>query len=157
MSEAKRYEKSCGAVVFRAEEGEIKYLLVRGHEGFWGFPKGHVEPGESERETALREIREETGLNVALVDGFRTTDAHTLAREGKPNTIKQNVYFLAKYARQTPVRQAREIAEIALMDYAAALAAFRLASYRRILTEANDFLKQRSETTEGSPEADRHF
>ena len=105
MSEVQQYEKSCGAVVFRAAEGVVQYLLVRGHEGFWGFPKGHVEAGESEQATALREIREETGLDVALVDGFRTTNAHTLAREGKLNTIKQNVYFLAQCPRQTPSRR----------------------------------------------------
>ena len=58
------WEKSCGAVVFTRENGQVKYLLVANLEGIYGFPKGHVEAGETEVETALREVREETGLTI---------------------------------------------------------------------------------------------
>ena len=64
------YEKSCGAVVFRKYHGNIELLLIK-HVvgGHWSFPKGHVEAGESERQTALREVREETGLTgIKLMD-----------------------------------------------------------------------------------------
>lgn len=55
-------EKSCGAVLLRWECNELEVLLVRHRNGsHWSFPKGHVEAGEQERQTALREIREETG------------------------------------------------------------------------------------------------
>lgn len=53
-------EISCGAVVFTKINGEIKYLLIQNLEGIYGFPKGHVEKEEKEKETALREIYEET-------------------------------------------------------------------------------------------------
>ena len=69
-----RHEKSCGAVVFTMVGDTLKYLLVHSVNGFWGFPKGHVEAGESEYDTAKREIREETGVNVTFIDGFRATD-----------------------------------------------------------------------------------
>ena len=64
MPEELLYEKSCGAVVFCQKDSDIKFLLVRERSGFWCFPKGHMEAGESEQETALREVKEETGITV---------------------------------------------------------------------------------------------
>lgn len=57
-----RYEKSCGAVIYVEAEGARKYVIIRSPEGYYGFPKGHMEPGETEEQTALREIFEEVGL-----------------------------------------------------------------------------------------------
>lgn len=45
------YEKSCGAVVFTRINHEIRYVLVQQLEGFHGFPKGHMEEGETEEQT----------------------------------------------------------------------------------------------------------
>ena len=60
-------EKSCGAVVLRKNQGRLQVLLIKHiNGGHWAFPKGHVEPGETEEQTALREIKEETGLSVTL-------------------------------------------------------------------------------------------
>ena len=57
-------EKSCGAVVFTRLNGEIKYVIIQSLAGYYGFPKGHMEAGESEKQTALREVYEETGLTL---------------------------------------------------------------------------------------------
>ena len=76
-----------------------------------------MEAGETEQETALREIKEETGLTVTLVDGFRVIDEHNLAREGRPNTIKQTVYFLAKCDELNFVAQESEISKIEMLDF----------------------------------------
>lgn len=59
-------ETSAGAVVFTETDGIIKFVLVKSVAGVWGFPKGHPEDGESEREAAEREIREETSLEVSF-------------------------------------------------------------------------------------------
>lgn len=142
MSEELFYEKSCGAVVYCQKDNDIKYLLVCEHSGFWVFPKGHMEAGESEQETALREIKEETGLDVALVDGFWTKDEHNLAREGRPNTIKQTIYFLAEYKNQRFVPQESEISKIVLLDFEEAMSILQFESFRHILVQAHNFLEQ---------------
>lgn len=143
MTEELKFEKSCGAVVFCRKGDSIKYLLVCEHGGYWVFPKGHMEEGESEKETALREIKEETGLDVAFMEGFRVTDEHNLAREGCPNTIKQTVYFLAEYKEQDFVAQEEEISEIALLDFETAMERLPFDGFRNILVQADSFLKQR--------------
>lgn len=71
------YEKSCGAVIYKVEGNERKYLLVKNRNAkHWGFPKGHIEIGESEKETAKREVKEETGLDITILDGFRKTGVY---------------------------------------------------------------------------------
>ena len=136
----KKTEKSCGAVVINREGGETRFLLIANPEGIWGFPKGHMEAGESERATALREIKEETGLSVAFIGDFRTTDEHALVREGRPDVTKQITYFLAEYERQAFTPQAGEISDIRLMTFRQAMDAFQFESSRRILREAAEYL-----------------
>jgi len=57
-----RTETSAGGVVFRVDHGQPLYLLIRDSYRNWGFPKGHVEPGERPEGAAIREVSEETGL-----------------------------------------------------------------------------------------------
>lgn len=88
------YEKSCGAVIYRKTfKDGIKILLVKNHNGkCWTFPKGHIENGESEKQTALREIKEETGLTVTIEPNFRQTSIYRPFGKIK----KQVVFFLAR-------------------------------------------------------------
>ena len=59
-----QHEKSCGAIVYRKFHGNIELLLIKNQNGgHWSFPKGHVEEGETEEQTAVREIMEETGIS----------------------------------------------------------------------------------------------
>lgn len=132
-------EKSCGAVVFTRESGQVKYLLIANLRGIYGFPKGHVEPGETEEQTALREIREETGLQVTLLPGFRTVDEHLIPE--KKDTMKQIVYFLGEYAHQEITRQKEELSGTWLVSYEEAMKMFQFESSRRILTEADRYLR----------------
>ena len=57
-------EKSSGMVVYRTVNGSREFLLLERKEGFLDFPKGHIEAGETEEIAAIREVREETGLNL---------------------------------------------------------------------------------------------
>ena len=132
------YEKSCGAVVFTRCNKEIQYLLIRNLTGVYGFPKGHVEQGETEEQTALREVFEEVGLSVKLLPSFRCEDEHPIPQ--KENTIKQIVYFLGEYCNQQFAYQKEELTDALLLDYETAMSLFQFESSKRILTEANDFL-----------------
>ena len=68
------FEKSCGGVVYRKHHGNIEVLLVKHiNSGHWSFPKGHVEGEETEEQTARREIKEETGIDVMIDTSFRET------------------------------------------------------------------------------------
>ena len=135
------YEKSCGAVVFTRMNNEIKYLLIRNLTGIYGFPKGHVEQGETEEQTALREVFEEVGLAVKLVSGFRCEDEHPIPQ--KENTMKQIVYFLGEYSNQEFTYQKEELTDALLTDYETAMTLFQFDSSKKILTEANNFLLSR--------------
>ena len=139
-------EKSCGAIVFTYENGIRKYVIIREtgiYQGHCGFPKGHMEAGETEQDTAIREVKEETGLDVELLDGFRQVDEHFLAREGRPNDKKTNVYFLAEYHDQELKAQGSEVSEIVLMDYRDALESLQYNELKRELTEAESFINSR--------------
>lgn len=133
------WEKSCGAVVFTRVNGQVKYLLVANLAGIYGFPKGHVEAVETEVETALREVREETGLTVRLIDGFRTTDEHAIPQ--KADTMKQVVYFLGEYAGQEVDYQQEELSGAYLVSYEEAMGMFQFESSRRVLKEADNYLR----------------
>lgn len=135
-----QYEKSCGAVVFTRRNGQIRYVLAQNLEGYYGFPKGHMEAGETETETALREIREEVGLSPRLIEGFRTCDEHPLPK--KPGVMKQVVYFLAEYEDQEIVFQKEELMSAPLVSYEEAMALFVFESSKRLLTEAHAFLNK---------------
>lgn len=135
------YEKSCGAVVYTKANGIIKYVLIQQLQGFWGFPKGHVEKGETEEQTALREIYEEVHLKVNILNGFRTTDEYALP--DKENIIKLVVYFCAEYSSQDIIPQDAEVLRISLVPYEEALQLLTFESSKRILQEVNDFLLNR--------------
>jgi len=135
-------EKSCGAIVYTKDHNRIQYVIIRSKEGIYGFPKGHMEGAESEAETALREVSEETGLTVRLIHGFRTEDSYTFVRNGETR-VKQVVYFLGKFSNQIPIAQEEEVSSIHLMDYDSALAVFQFENTKSLLTQANRFLMQR--------------
>ena len=134
------YEKSCGAVVFTKSAEGIKYVIIRSLDGYYGFPKGHCETGESEEETALREIWEETGLSVRIVPGFRYVDIYPLPQ--KPGVMKQVVYYLAESEGQEIRYRKEELSGAYQMSFDSAMDAFRWESSKLILTKANDYLSK---------------
>ena len=135
-----KWEKSCGGVVFTRQGDTILYLIIRHLGGHCGFPKGHMEPSETEQETAIREIREETGLAVSLIDGFRAADSYPLPN--KPGVWKEVAYFLAGFSDQTIHTQPEEISEAYLVSYEEALRLLPFPEAKRILTAAHHFINK---------------
>ncbi len=125
-------ETSAGAVVFY-RGAQIEYLLLL--SSYWGFPKGHIETGETETVAALREIREETGLAVNLVAGFRVADDYVYQRRGE-RVPKQAIYFLAQ-ASSRAASLSHEHADLQWFTYDAALAHLDFVDLRDLLTEAH--------------------
>ena len=134
-------EKSCGAVVFTMRAGRPLYVLVQEASGACSFPKGHVEGAETEMQTAIREVYEETGLHPVFLDGFRETDEYDL-RE-KPGTRKQVVYFLAEFNDEPLIPRPGEIAGILLLPSDEAMKRFKHAGSRRVLAAADRWLAGR--------------
>ncbi|MBP3541040.1 MAG: NUDIX domain-containing protein [Clostridia bacterium] len=132
------WEKSCGAIVFTRQDGQLLFVVVQEHSGHYSFPKGHVEGDETELETARREVFEEIGLQPDFVEGFRQTDEYDLAE--KPGTRKQVVYFLAEFGNQPLTPQPSEIRQIRLLPYEEALPCFRHEGTRQALAAAYHFL-----------------
>jgi 8-oxo-dGTP pyrophosphatase MutT (NUDIX family) len=94
-------ETSCGAVVYKMTQDMVPiFLLVNSKRSDrWGFPKGHIEDGESETETAKREIFEETGIkSVKFIENFRQEDVYLIngtLDETKGHLVeKHSIYFL---------------------------------------------------------------
>ncbi len=131
-------ETSCGAIVYTKRDGQYLFVIVQEQSGAYSFPKGHMESGETEIETARREIFEETSGRPAFLDGFREMDEYDLKE--KPGTRKQVVYFLAECGNEPLVPQQGEIREIVLLPYDQAIQCFEYEGTRRVLTSAYRFL-----------------
>ena len=103
------WEKSCGAIVLRREEENFNILMIR-HKagGNRSFPKGHMEAGESEYATALREVMEETASRIAILSDFRETVTYSPS----PGVMKEVVYFLAFTTSADIKAREGEIAEV---------------------------------------------
>lgn len=131
------FEKSCGAVVFTRENGQIRYVLAQAAGGHYGFPKGHVEAGETETDTALREVFEEVHLRPTLIDGFREVSEYYIPAI---DVEKQVVFFLGEYAGQDIQYQKEELRSAALVTFDEAMELLQHEENKRILTYANIFL-----------------
>ena len=132
------FEKSCGFVVYRESEGVREYLLVSALNGKYGFPKGHVERGETEYETAVRELKEETNLEVRFVDGFRRQIEYKLPK--KRGVVKRCVYFIGEYTEGELIRQEEEILDAVFVPFEQAMAMIPYANARAVLQEADAYI-----------------
>ena len=103
-------EKSCGALVLRtAEDGQLYILMIR-HKagGHRSFPKGHMERGETEYMTAVREVFEETAVQIRIHSDFR----ETVHYNPMPGVTKEVVYFLTETAQTEIKPRQGEIAQV---------------------------------------------
>lgn len=130
-------EKSCGVVIFH-KNAHIEYLILHYPGGHWDFPKGHVEKGEKEEETALREAKEETGLEASIVPGFRETISYFF-RHGELIS-KDVIYFLAE-AKSRQVKLSFEHKGFKWLPFDEARNQITFENSKKVLKKANNFLK----------------
>lgn len=126
-------EKSYGAVIINEKK---EFLLIRHKNGgHWDFPKGHKEAGESSKETALREVLEETGLQVRLIDGFKEKSKYT-PRPG----VEKTVTFYLGFSMGEVTIQEEEIVEYEYLSYDEAKARITFKESRSIIASAKQFI-----------------
>lgn len=121
-------EKCCGCIIIKKN----KVLLIKQNEGHWGFPKGHVEENETEIETATREVKEETNLNVEVNSNKRYTTEY-VTNAGK---IKQVVFFIAKCIGGEIKAQECEVSEIRWVGFEEAIKLITYDNTRELFEKA---------------------
>ena len=127
-------ERSCGAVLYKMVNSAPYYVLVLG--SVYGFPKGHMEQGETEEETALREVEEEAGVKARIDTGFRRVIEYELPQ--KHGRRKSVTIFAADFDGEA--RPCHEIRGIAFKPYEEAVKLLKHETLRRVLTEANEYI-----------------
>lgn len=136
-------EKSAGLVLFIRDHNEIRYLLLHYGLGHWGFPKGIIEAGESEKEAAIREVYEETGISkIVFVENFLEKIDYFFRRKEK--TIhKEVVYFLAE-TDETSVKLSFEHSEYTWLRFEEALNQLSFENVKTVLKKAHNAISSRN-------------
>lgn len=135
------HEHSAGSIIYRREGADLKYLLVQSvvHQT-WGFPKGHLDPGETEEEAAKREVSEEVGLHPKFDFNFRRETTY----ETEEHTIKTVGFFISEYvAGQRVVDQKEEILNSAWVTLAEAKEYLKRPGLYDILQEAEAYIQMK--------------
>ena len=139
-------EKSAGAIIFRKEENRAYYLLLHYPAGHWDFPKGNIENGEKEIDTAKREIYEETGIqDVEFIFGFREVIDYFYYRNGQ-KVYKTVVFYLAK-TNTKEVCLSYEHKGYAWLSYEEAIKRVTYKSSKKVLEKAHRYLLAIGEIT----------
>lgn len=129
-----RNEKSCGIVVFK----DNKILLVHHNLGHWGIPKGHVELGETDEETAMREVFEETGISANIIEGFK----EKITYSPKENVEKDVYFFVGEPTGNNLSPQLTEVSEAKYIDINDSINTITYDDEKYILEKAIKFYKE---------------
>ena len=133
------YERSCGAIVCRKINGETRLLLIKNsRSAHWGFPKGHMERGETPEQTAKREVLEETGLNINIIPDFSSKSDYTI--QGKVE--KSVTIFLAETEDTKTVIQREEIDDYIWLGFDKAMETLKFENDKAILKNARRFVEK---------------
>lgn len=138
-------DKAFGVIpVFKNPDGDFLFCVVQHQGEHYGFPKGHAEPGESEEQTAIRELAEETGIqNVKIASGVIYGQAYhfTNAEILYDKTVKYFLGFVASTDTQTPPEFKTEISDLKWLSYQEARNQLTYEDTKIILDQVWDFLK----------------
>ena len=131
---------SAGAILYRDTRGHREYLLLKSRPGDWEFPKGGVEPGEELQQTAIREVREEAGIDdFRLIDGFR--DDYDYIFQANGNTIHKTVHLFIAKSFEATAELSTEHRDLQWRDYDQAINTITQDGPRDILRDAHSYLE----------------
>lgn len=128
-----RREKCCGCIIIE----DNKVLVVQQTAGHWGFPKGHVEGNETEKETAIREIKEELNIEVEINESKRYVTEY----EKEKGTLKQVVLFIAKRSGGEIKIQESEIMNVKWLPFQEALETITYESVKKLFQQVLEEMK----------------
>ena len=132
-------ETSAGIVLFRKEDTKILFLLLHYPSGHWDFVKGKIEEGESTRETAIREAKEETGIiDITFLENFEEWIKYDFQYQGEL-VHKKVVFFLAE-TKTKQVRISHEHLDYTWMDYNTSMEKTTFDNAKTVLTRAQMLL-----------------
>jgi len=135
-------EKSCGAIIYLMKASEPFYLLLNYEAGHWDFVKGNVEVNETEKETVVRELREETGITDAYFIGeFREKIEYYYRRQGE--TVHKEVIFYLMETNTEIVTLSFEHVGSIWLNYTSAIEKLTFKNARSLLKRANEFLNKK--------------
>ncbi|WP_152041228.1 bis(5'-nucleosyl)-tetraphosphatase [Salinigranum salinum] len=138
---------SAGAILFRDTRGHREYLLLKSRPGDWEFPKGGVEGDEELQQTAIREVREEAGVeDFRLIDGFREDYSYVFEANG--TTIYKTVHLFIARSFEASAELSREHRDLQWRDYEQAINTITQDGPREILERAHEYLDELAEGTE---------
>jgi len=130
---------SAGAILFRDTRGRREYLLLKSRPGDWEFPKGGVERGEELQQTAIREIKEEAGIDeFRLLDGFREDYSYVFEANG--TTIHKTVHLFVAKSYEASAELSKEHRDLQWRDYEQAVNTVTQDGPREILEQAHEYL-----------------
>lgn len=139
------FERAAGAIIIRREGKHTYFLLLEyprvsdSSDTYWDLPKGHIEKGEKEIDTAKREVLEETGLNdVVIIDGFKEWIKYAFRAEGK--LITKVVTFYLALTHEKNITISYEHTGYLWLPYKEALTKLTYDNAREILKKAEEFL-----------------
>ncbi|MDD3066141.1 MAG: NUDIX domain-containing protein [Endomicrobiaceae bacterium] len=140
-------ETSAGAIIYTVKNGDILFLLVYSAKNLqWGFPKGHIEEGETEIQAAKREIFEETGISeLEFAGNFKCTDSYK-TKGVLPHTLgsiitKNVIYYLCRAQSDFVDRNNGEIEKCGWFDFESATKVLKYSAQKLMLKKAKDFLQ----------------
>jgi len=138
------YEHSAGAIIFYlAEDESWLYLLLHYPSGHWDFPKGVVEEGEDDLETAFREVYEETGIpreKLILIDGFREEVRYRFYSHG--TVVKKSVTFFLMRSLTMDVKISWEHRGFRWLPYSEALKQTTFKTGKELLMKAEKRVRE---------------
>ena len=141
-----REERSAGFLIFHRRGDDVRFLLLD-YGRHWDFAKGHVDPGESDTDAAIRELREETGIrDIVPIPDFQREIVYFF-RSGRHGLIRKTVVFFLAEVMKTDVILSEEHVGYDFLPFESAVKRATFAAGKELLRAAHARLTVSSSAT----------